>query len=238
MKCAYKQEIARQRQARDEEGLVEQEHKARANLFALALLTARDQFDFSDEQLKKMLDGMFDEAGDAFEHYKDESEKDYDPNTVPFLLQGFINQLDALEVNVREIEKWHHHSLPNTTYWSVKRKQTLEGRLAVLEDRKISYRAYMYAFMLYLYHEYEYEDKKLSAYYNEVLNRYYRIWDTYVLCNDQQDHFLTYQVNGLIMNVKENHGINLIGATDLNKDANRETKGEKDNEDTEEDKKV
>ncbi len=217
MKCAYKQEIAKQRQARDELKLINQEHTARADLFALALLTARDQFGFDKDQLKQMLDGMFEEAGDAFEHYKDETEKEYDPNTVPFLLQGFINQLDALEVDVRAIEKWHHHSLPETIYWSNRRRATLEGRMDVLEDRKISYRAYMYAFCLYLYHEYEYEGKKLSAYYNEVLNRYYKTWDMYVLCNDQQDSFLTYQVHGHILDVKKQFNIDLMEATDLDR---------------------
>lgn len=239
MKCAYKQELAKQRQARDEEGLIEQEHKARANLFALALLTAKDQFGFNNEQLKKMLDGMFEEAGDAFDHYRDESEEDYDPNTVPFLLQGFINQLDALEVDVRDIEKSHVFTLPDTTYWSEKRKASLAGRLDVLKDREVSFRAYMYSFMLYLYHEYEYEGEKLTAYYNEVLDWYYKTWDMYLLCNYTQDSFLKYQVDGRILKVKIQHGIDLDWATDVKEKETEKEKGDKaDDENTNESQEV
>lgn len=225
MKCAYKQEITKRKQARDEALLTYQEHRARANLFALALETAQDQFGFNGEQLKGLLDGMFEEAGDAFEHYKDESEEEYDPNTVPFLLQGFINQLDALEVDVRKIEKSHKFPTPDMKYWSISRKATYAGRMEILADREVSYKAYMYAFMLFLYHEYEYEGEKLSAYYNAVLDRYYEIWSAYVVCNDGWDRNLTYLVNSPLARL-EKIGIDLVGATDTDK----AKKGEENNE--------
>ena len=226
MKCAYKAVLNQQRAERDERLLTIQEHRARADLFAIALFVAKDTFQLDTEQLKKMMDGMFEEAGDAFDHYKDESEKDYDPSTVPFLMQGFVNQLNALEVNVREIEdKWNFNppTAEQQRFWSKERKNKLTGRLEILLDRELSYRAYLYAFMLYLYHEYGYEGEKLTEYYDAVRSLYYIMWNRYLECNAEQDRWLAIDIDKEIYRI-EKLGINITGMTNLeNNSINKET---------------
>ena len=137
MKCAYKQVLYQKKLEEDEKLVAVQEQRSRANLFALVLQTAEDQFKFDTDQLKKMMDGMFEEASDAFQAYKDDSQEDYDPTTVPFMLQAFVNQLNALEVDVRAIEDEYYFPPVKTTYWGSSRLQKQKDRTQILDDRKV-----------------------------------------------------------------------------------------------------
>ena len=225
MKCAYKRVLAEMKRKDDEQKLANQERKAREHLFAIALKTAEEKFGFSVDQLRKMLDGMFEEASDAFQTYKDETQEDYDPTTVPFLLRGFINQLDALEVDTKAIESEYQFPNPGTN-WNSRRTEKYHGRLAVLHDREVTFRAYMYAFMLYLYHEYEYEGETLVGYYRAVLTRYSDTWSKYLDCNDISDANLSVIVNVDIYDIQSKVA-DLDGITDIDKSKNENTeKGE------------
>lgn len=224
MKCAYKAVLNQQRAERDEKLIEIQEHRARADFFALALFTAQEQFKFDAEQCKKMMDGMFEEASEAFDTYKDETQTDYDPTTVPFLLQGFLNQLDALEVDVREIEtKYAFKPVgeEKQAFWSKERINKLKGRLEILADREVSYRAYMYAFMLYLYHEYGYEGKKLADFYDGVRLMYHSLWSKYLECNEVFDTMLANTIDRHIYEIHR-QGIDITGMTDVTKGKNDE----------------
>ena len=235
MKCAYKTVLNQQRAERDDRLLTIQEHRARANLFAIALIVAKTQFKFDTEQLKKMMDGMFEEAAEAFSDYKDETQADFDPATVPFLLKGFANQIEALEVDIKAIEAKHAFvpiSEEKQQFWSKERKNKLIGRLQILEDREASYKAYLYGFMLYLYHEYGYEGEKLSGYYDEVRFIYHYIWSKYLECNQQTDSLVADMVDRQIYTVQR-EGINVTGMTSLEKTKTEEKsdneKGEDEN---------
>lgn len=227
MKCAYKAILHQRRVEEDERLVAIQEQRSRANLFALVLQTAEDQFKFDTDQLKKMMDGMFEEASDAFKAYKDDSQEDFDPTTVPFMLQAFVNQLNALEVNVRAIEDEYYFPPVATTFWSNGRLQKQKDRERILDDRKVTYRAYLYSFMLYLYHEYGYEGEKLEKFYRGVRDRYYTLWRRYLECNSIEDSTLAGLIDLAIMKI-ENKGIDLTGMTDVDKETDKK-EGEKEN---------
>lgn len=136
----------------------------------------------SKKTIQKVLDEVMVYLAEGFLNYKAEDEEDYDTKTVPTLIQVLQNQVDALDIGVREInEKYAIGMRPGM------KQLTRQARYEKLQARESVIRPYWYSFLVVLNGNHKYSKKKLTEFYTAVRRKYCDDWNAYMDCTPMGD---------------------------------------------------
>ena len=132
--------------------------------------------------------------------YRAEDEEEYDTKTVPTLIQVLQNQVDALDIGVREINE--HYAIGMRPGM----KQLIrQARYEKLKARESVIRPYWYAFLVVLYSNHRFNEKKLTEFYTWVRKRYCDDWNLYMDCTPHSDRKISTTVKQTLDTYKKKY---------------------------------
>ena len=188
------------RRAQKEQKLDEinrQESDTLSFCFALGYEFCRNLRNFGKGRLNDLRAGTYVILADNFMQYRDDEDKDFSPEEVPFLYTGLRNQITAL-VDVDEIEKQYAFDPKYGGWKSGIEKEKRDSRYLLLCDRERMFRSFWYAMMLYLYRTYNWGPDRLTRFYKFVRQTYRTIYQEYLVCSAAKDAWIVKTMTGMV----------------------------------------
>lgn len=204
MNCAYKRELEKQQLDRVNQQEVDASIYARC-ICCKWLMTVGH---LSAKTTQKILDEVYIILAESFDMYRDDSEKEFDPRTVPFLTKALQNQVDALEVDIDAINEKYSIGMRNGI-----KQLTKQARYERLKAREAVVRPYWYAFLITLATNHRYGKNRLEKFYTDIRKNYKDFWEHYMDCTFESDRYITVTVRNTIAEVGKI--IKLDGTDDL-----------------------
>lgn len=193
MNCAYKRELEKKQIDR-----INQQEKDAVVYARCICLEWLQEHGMSKKTIQKVLDEVLIFIAEAFDKYRDETEEEFDTKTVPFLTKGMQNQVDALEIPIKEINE-EYAIQPRRGM----KQLTKTARYEKLKVRETAIRPYWYAFLVVLGCNHRFGKKKLTEFYRDIRARYKADWEYYMDCTPAGDVQISRTVKYVIESVSK-----------------------------------